>query len=377
MTTSPYSPWPETAYALSLLKPSNYPAHQAVLGIFVAHAIAQGVNGHGLVECSFRDLASHMHGGKSSSAAGKLLGAMTERHVLRRVDGGGSGTAPSLWGVWHWSTWKLVEWRAAAREAAEERIAFFGALSMRALTESGETADLASDRLVRVRALTKSARGVSADFHRLARESIEARARAAEEAVDDGLARAPMKARAGAGPSPLSLFGETPSLPGGGWEGEQHRSDKARRLIAALEAGCGTGHRVFPRSKLDADLRYFADESNGGFEELLRVARDPLGPRSLQSRVDLVRELFLKLSAAHEAPAPAAPAPPPAPPTAEELKRRDAETHLSLVRGRLGFAKLQLERGRASAEDVAQAEELVARAEHQLGTLVACHEETV
>ncbi len=94
-----------------------------------AHAAAQGVIA-GEVACSERDLASHLHGGRRSvNAAGELLDKLVARHVLRLLEKG-TGTAPSVFAVWHWTRWD-VPWRVD-RERAADRLAAFAMSEIRA-----------------------------------------------------------------------------------------------------------------------------------------------------------------------------------------------------------------------------------------------------
>ncbi len=268
MAQAIYSTWPEAAYALGLTKATTWPAQRSVVEIFCAHAAAQGVIA-GEVACSERDLASHLHGGRRSvNAAGELLDKLVARHVLRLLEKG-TGTAPSVFAVWHWTRWD-VPWRVD-RERAADRLAAFAMSEIRA--QSGFSAR------VLIRALTTSARLFSQDVFELARGPIDPRAsdpNAFREPLVESFQSARYSARGGAShlftreSSALSL------------EGGSEQFQRTGKLITAVRDACGV--RWLSRGFV-LRLARLAGDTNGRFPELLAHAGDISGPRGIDERI--------------------------------------------------------------------------------------------
>jgi hypothetical protein len=268
-----YSTWPEAAYALGLTKAMTWPAQRSVVEIFCAHAFAQGVIA-GEVACSERDLASHLHGGRRSvNAAGELLDKLVDRRVLRLLEKG-TGTAPSVFALWHWTRWD-VPWRVDP-ERAGERIGAFAMAQIRA--QSGSSAR------VYIRALTTSARMFSQDVSELARGPIDPRA-SDLNAFKEPLVEALQSARYGARAlgSHLSMI-ESSAL---SLQGGSELSQRTVKLVSAVRDSCGV--KWLARGFV-ARLCRLAAESNGRFPELAARAADPSGPKMIAERLDWLEE---------------------------------------------------------------------------------------
>src|SRR5579862_4559739 len=167
MTQSAYSTWPETAYALTLTRVGTWRRQRAVLELLSAQALGQGVR-YGEIECSNRALATQlMRSERSHAAAGRVLRALEERQVLRRL-AGGTGTAPSRYAVWHWTRWR-VPWGMPEATAHDRILAF--AASMRPLDRRSGSVGAS------MRSTSQVARGVSGALADLYRREMDPLAR--------------------------------------------------------------------------------------------------------------------------------------------------------------------------------------------------------
>lgn len=295
--------FPEANYALTLTKTSTWRAQRDVVQLFCTFASAQGALA-GEIECSDRDLASHLHRGfRSCNAAAELLDALVGRDVLER-EMVGTGRAESVYTIRHWSRWS-VPWKFR-RETIEDRVSAFVATEIRALGS-------VSARIT-VRAPAKSARAFSQELDELARGSMDPRA-GRDLARGSTLVGASQSARYGnRRAAPLYSSRDldlSPSLGSEGVRDDQQRSDLATALIAAVEAS--TGNPVY--GKLRDEVAEIADSCNGTWASVLGVANRNTGP-IITEKIRRLRE-----AAAAPPPAPREADPPPAPAlTPEELE---------------------------------------------------------
>lgn len=268
-----YSTWPETLYALGQTKSITWHAQRSVLELFCAEALLQGVIA-GEVACSERDLASHLHrSARSANAAGELLDKLVGRHVLRLVEKG-TGTAPSVFAVWHWSRWD-VPWKVDRERAADRIAAWF---------MGGVRAQPGISARVIIRALTTSARSFSQDVSALARGSMDPRA-SSRDAFSTAQLGASQPARYGAARGAPHLFtSETSSH-----SLEEGMSEKLRKLEKAVKDATGS---LWLTTPLRSRLAYLAAESNGRYDELLARANDPRAPRTRDLLVSHLEEIM-------------------------------------------------------------------------------------